>query len=117
MLHRKLPDLTSTIEPALNIPRPPAGKIAHRQREKLPAEKIENTSIEPHCGKGEQIFLCDRCQLHKNNRGQHAEDDDLEKAEIILDDYLVHHHLGENGEEQLQETDRQRKSEHLQQNL
>src|SRR6266699_2962002 len=103
MLHRKLPDLTSTIEPALNIPRPPAGKIAHRQREKLPAEKIENTGIEPHRGKGKQIFLCDRCQLHKNNRGQHAEDDDLEKTDIILDDYLVHHHLGENREEQLQE--------------
>src|SRR6478752_1186001 len=117
MLHRELADLTSTIKPALNVARPPAGKIAHRQREKLSAEKIENGRIEPYRGKGEQIFLCDRCQLHKNNRGEHAEDDGLEKAEIILDDYLVHHHLSEDGEEQLEETDRDRKSQHLQQNL
>src|SRR5437764_1050712 len=70
MLHRELADLACAIEPALNIARPPAGKIAHRQREKLPAEKIENSGIEPHRGKGEQIFLCDRRQLHKNNRRQ-----------------------------------------------
>src|SRR5437762_216974 len=117
MLHGELADLTCAIEPALNVARPAAAKIAHRQREKLPAEKIENSSIEPHGSKGEQIFLRDRCQLHKNNRGQHAEDDGLEKADIILDDYLVHHHLGENREEQLQETDRNGKSQYLQQNL
>src|SRR6266478_6252227 len=117
MLHRELANLACAIEPALNVTRPPAGKIAHRQREKLPAEKIKNSGIEPHRGEGEQIFLCDRCQLHKNNRGEHAEDDGLEKAEIILDDHLVHHHLGENREEQLEETDRNRKSQHLQQNL
>src|SRR5437762_6692741 len=117
MLHRELANLACAIEPALNIARPPAGKIAHRQREKLPAEKIENSGIEPHRGEGEQIFLCDRCELHKNNRGEHAEDDSLEKTEIILDDHLVHYHLGENREQQLQETDRNRKSQHLQQNL
>src|SRR5438309_11571877 len=117
MLHRELSDLTSAIEAALNVARPPAGKIAHRQREKLPAEKIENSGIEPHRGESEQVFLCDRCELHKNDRGEHAEDDGLEKAEIILDDYLVHHHLGENREEQLEETDCNRKSQHLQQNL
>ena len=46
MLHRELADLACAIEPALNIARPPAGKIAHRQREKLPAKKIENGGIE-----------------------------------------------------------------------
>src|SRR5678816_786403 len=117
MLDGELADLTCSIEPALNIARPPAGKITHRQREKLPAEKIENCGIEPHRSKSEQIFLCDRCQLHKNDRGEHAEDDDLEKTEIILDNYLVDHHLGENRKEQLQETDRNRKAQHLQQNL
>src|SRR2546421_10544696 len=117
MLHRELADLTCAIEPALNVTRPAAGKIAHRQTEKLPAEKIENSGIESHRGKGEQIFLCDRCQLHKNDRGEHAEDDNLEKTEIILDNYLVDHHLGENRKEQLQETDRNRKAQHLQQNL
>src|SRR5438874_9826432 len=117
MLHGELADLTCAIEPALNVARPAAAKIAHRQREKLPAEKIQNSGIEPHGSKGEQIFLRDRCQLHKNNRGEHAENDGLEKAEIILDDYLVHHHLSEDREEQLEETDRNRKSQHLQQNL
>src|SRR5205823_10247409 len=117
MLHRELANLTCAIKPALNVARPAAAKIAHRQREKLPAEKIENSGIEPHGSKGEQIFLRDRCQLHKNNRGEQAEDDGLEKAEIILDDYLVHHHLSEDREEQLEETDRDRKSQHLQQNL
>src|SRR5205814_5119609 len=106
MLHRELTNLTCAIKPALNVARPAAAKIAHRQREKLPAEKIENSGIEPHGSKGEQIFLRDRCQLHKNNRGEHAEDDGLEKAEIILDDYLVHHHLSEDREKQLEETDR-----------
>src|SRR5437773_5078483 len=117
MLHGELAHLTCAIEPALNVACPAATKIAHRQREKLPAEKIENSGIEPHGSKGKQIFLRDRCQLHKNNRGEHAEDDGLEKAEIILDDYLVHYHLSEDREEQLEETDRNRKSQHLQQNL
>src|SRR5438874_1390350 len=117
MLHGELAHLTCAIEPALNVACPAATKIAHRQREKLPAEKIENSGIEPHGSKGEQIFLRDCCQLHKNNRGEHAEDDGLEKAEIILDDYLVHYHLSEDREEQLEETDRNRKSQHLQQNL
>src|SRR5438046_8784983 len=117
MLHGELADLTCAIEPAVNVARPAAAKIAHRQREKQPAQKIGNTGIEPHGSKGEQIFLRDRCQLHKNNRGEHAEDDGLEKTEIILDDYLVHHHLSEDRKKQLEETDRNRKSQHLQQNL
>src|SRR5205809_2444529 len=83
----------------------------------MPAEKIDDSGIETHGSNSEQIYLRDRCQLHKNNRGEHAEDDGLEKAEIILDDYLVHYHLSEDREEQLEETDRNRKSQHLQQNL
>src|ERR1700745_4015086 len=117
MLHRELADLACAVEPALNIARPPAGKIAPGQKKKRPVKKTEKAVIEPHRGKGEQIFLCDRCQLHKNNRGKHAENNGLEKAEIVLNDYLVHYHLGENREKQLQETDRNRKSQHLQQNL
>src|SRR5438477_12144375 len=111
MLHGELADLTCAIKPALNVARSAAAKIAHRQREKLPAEKIENSGIEPHGSKGEQIFLRDCCQLHKNNRGEHAEDDDLEKTEIILDNYLVHYHLNKDQKKQLKKTDRNRKSQ------
>src|SRR5437667_9510572 len=98
MLHGELAHLTCAIEPALNVACPAATKIARRQREKLPAEKIENSGIEPHGSKGEQIFLSDWCQLHKNKRGEHAEDDGHEKAESRLYTYHVPYHMREDRE-------------------
>src|SRR5439155_23477108 len=116
VLHRELADLPSTVEAPLNVAGTPAGKIAHRQREKLPAQKVENGCIQSNGGEGEQVFLRDRRHLNKDDCTEHAEDDRLEETDIVFNDDLVDHHLGKDRKQQFQETDGDGQAENLQEN-
>ena len=68
VLHRELPHLPRAVEPALDVAGAAAGEITHRQRQHLPAQKIEDRGVEPNGGKREQIFLRKRRGLHEEER-------------------------------------------------
>ena len=114
-MHSKLAHLSRAIEPALNITSAPAGEVRHRQRQHLPAEKIEDRSVEANRSEREQIFLREGGGLHKNERCAHSEQNCFQQSDIFFDDDFVDDHLGEDGKEQLQKRDRDREQEDLQQ--
>ena len=62
----------------------------------------------------EQIFLRERRRLDENQRRAHPEKNGLQQADVLLDDHPVHHHLGEDREEQFEKSDGDREQQHLQ---
>ena len=114
-MHGKLSNLPCTLKPALNVACPTACEIGHRQGKELPAQEVENGRIESNGRKRQQIFLGESGELHKDDRGEHAEQDSLQQAEVVFDDDLIDHHLSEHREEQLQKTDSDSQRQRLQQ--
>ena len=104
-----------TVEPALNVACSTAREISHRQRQKFPAQEIENCRIKTHGRKGQQIFLRQSGELHKDECGEHAEQNCLQQADVVFDNDLVDDHLRKHGEEQLKETDGDGEPHYLQQ--
>jgi hypothetical protein len=100
----------------LNVACSAACEIAHRQGEQFSTQKIENRGIESHSRKRQQIFLSKRRELDENNYCKHAEQDCLQKADIVFDNHLVHDHLREHGKEEFQKTHGNSQPQHLEQN-
>ena len=109
----EFPHLPRAVEPALDVAGATAGEITHRQRQHLPAQEIEDRGVQPDGGEGEQILLGERRGLNEEKGRAHPEQDGFEKADVLLDDHLVDHHLGEDREEQLEERDGDREQHHL----
>ena len=96
--------LPRAVEAALNVAGAPAGEVGHRQRQHLPAQKIEDRGVESDRGEREQIFLRQERQLHEDDGDAHPEQDGLQQTDDLSRTITVSTTIcGENGEEQLQD--------------